>query len=66
MLTTADVAQKLGISVKRVQVLIQAGLLPATKHSRDWLMTEQDLAPMPRRSAGWQRGRKRKAEDESA
>ena len=63
---TADVAQKLGITVRRVQVLIQAGLLLATKHGRDWLMTEQDLAQMPRRSAGWPRGRKRKAEDESA
>jgi excisionase family DNA binding protein len=66
MLTTADAAQKLGISVRRVQVLIQVGLLPATKHGRDWLITEQDLAQMPRRAAGWPRGRKRKAEDESA
>jgi hypothetical protein len=47
MLTTAAVAQKLGISVKRVQVLIQAGLLLATKHGQDWLMTEQALAPCP-------------------
>ena len=66
MRTTAAVAQKLGISVRRAQVLMQVGLLPATKHGRDWLMTEQDLAQMPRRSAGWPRGRKHKAEDESA
>jgi hypothetical protein len=39
-LTTAAVAQQLGIRVRRVQVLMQGGLLPATHHGRDGLMTE--------------------------
>ena len=65
MLTTAAVAQKLGIRVRRVQVRMQGGVLPATQQGRDGLMTEQDLAHRPRRSAGWPRGRQHRAEDES-
>src|SRR6516162_1713025 len=33
------------------------------RHGRDWLMAKQGVAQMPRRSAGWSRGRKRQAED---
>lgn len=42
-LTTKEAAEKLGISVRQVQTLIQQGRLPATKKGRDWFILESDL-----------------------
>jgi excisionase family DNA binding protein len=42
-LTTKEVADKLGISVRQVQTLISLGRLPATKKGRDWFILESDL-----------------------
>jgi excisionase family DNA binding protein len=52
MLTTADVAHRLGVSLRRVQALIQAGRLPAVKHGRDWVIAETDLAHLTRHPPG--------------
>jgi excisionase family DNA binding protein len=42
-LTTKEVAEKLGISLRQVQTLIQRDRLPATKKGRDWFVLESDL-----------------------
>ena len=42
-LTTKEVAEKLNISLRQVQTLIQQNKLPATKKGRDWFIKEQDL-----------------------
>lgn len=42
-LTTKEVAEKLNISRRQVQTLIQQEKLPATKKGRDWFVKEQDL-----------------------
>ncbi len=42
-LTTKEVAEKMCISRRQVQTLIQQEKLPATKKGRDWFVKEQDL-----------------------
>ncbi len=44
LLTTAEVADRLGITVGRVQQLIWEGKLPAERMGRDYLIKESDLA----------------------
>jgi excisionase family DNA binding protein len=39
-LTTKQVAEKLGITPRRVQALIEVGKLPAQKFGRDYLIKE--------------------------
>ncbi len=51
-LTTAEVARRFGISVRRVQALIRAGRLPARKHGRDWLIASAAIETFPRRPPG--------------
>ncbi len=43
-LTTKEVAEKLNISVRQVQTLIQQNRLPAIKKGRDWFIKEQDVS----------------------
>jgi excisionase family DNA binding protein len=57
-LTTAQAAERLGVSDRRVRQYIATGALKAGRAGRDWLINERDLmrfAPLP---AG--RPRKRK------
>jgi excisionase family DNA binding protein len=62
-LTTKEVAEELGISVRQVQTLIQRNRLPATKKGRDWFVMESDLEPVrERKKTG--RPPKPKADDE--
>lgn len=42
-LTTKEVAEELGISLRQVQTLIQRNRIPATKKGRDWFVLEKDL-----------------------
>jgi excisionase family DNA binding protein len=42
-LTTKQAAEKLGITLGRVQALIETGRLPATKYGRDYMIREKDL-----------------------
>lgn len=51
-LTTAEAAARLGVSVRRVQALIEAGRLPARKYGRDWLIPETALAAVAERKPG--------------
>ena len=49
-LTTEQVAQRLGITPRRVRALITAGRLKAKKIGRDYLIDSRDLAkftPLP-------------------
>ena len=52
LLTTKEVAEKLGVTVRRVQALIQAGRLPAQKVGRDFLIQEKDIKLIEDRKPG--------------
>ena len=51
-LTTKQVAEKLGISTRRVQALIVSGRLPAEKFGRDYMIREKDLKLVENRKVG--------------
>lgn len=62
MLTTPEVAERLGISTRRVLALIHAGRLPSQQFGRDHLVKESDLKLVEDRKTG----RPRKAESAKA
>ena len=51
-LTTKEVAEKLGVSVGRVQQFIAEGRLPATKIGQTNLVKESDLKLVQERKTG--------------
>ena len=61
MLTTPEVAERLGISTRRVLALIHAGRLPSQQFGRDHLVKESDLKLVEDRKPG----RPRKAQTPS-
>jgi len=62
LLTTPEVADRLGISTRRVLALIQSGRLPSQQFGRDHLVKESDLKLVEDRKPG----RPRKAQSEKA
>ncbi len=60
LLTTKETAERLGVTVTRVQQLIAAGSLPAEKMGRDYFIKEDDLKLVEDRKPG----RPRKAQTE--
>lgn len=52
LLTTVEVAERLGVSPRRVRELITDGRLPAEKKGRDYLIKEFDLAKVQNRKPG--------------
>jgi len=52
LLTTNEVAERLGVTVARVQKLIWDGRLPATKMGRDYVIQEEDLKLVEDRKPG--------------
>ena len=52
LLTTKEVAEKLGVSMRMVQLLIQSGRLPAQKFGRDYMIKEKDLKLVGNRKVG--------------
>ncbi len=44
LIGTKEAAAKLGVSLRRVQQLIELGTLPAQKIGRDYLIQEKDLS----------------------
>ena len=52
MITTAEAAERLGVTVRRVQALIAAGKLPAQKFGRDYMIDEKDLKLVADRKVG--------------
>ncbi len=61
LLTTKQVAERLGISIARVHQLINEGRLPAEKIGRDYLIKDDDLKLVEDRKPG----RPPKAKDET-
>jgi excisionase family DNA binding protein len=51
-LTTKEAAERLGITPRRVQALIEAGRLPAQKFGRDYMIKEADLKLVEDRKVG--------------
>ncbi|MDQ3917406.1 MAG: helix-turn-helix domain-containing protein [Acidobacteriota bacterium] len=51
-ITTKEAAERLGITVTRVQQLILAGRLPAEKRGRDYFIKEEDLRLVEDRKPG--------------
>jgi excisionase family DNA binding protein len=51
-LTTKQAAERLGITPRRVQALIEAERLPAQKFGRDYMIREKDLKLVEERKAG--------------
>jgi excisionase family DNA binding protein len=52
LLTTKEVAERLGVSVRRVHALIQDERLPAKKFGRDYMIQEKDLELVKERKPG--------------
>ena len=52
LLTTKETAEKLGVSVRRIQAMITEGSLPATKLGRDYVIKESDLEFVKDRKPG--------------
>jgi excisionase family DNA binding protein len=52
LLTTKEAAEKLGVTVTRVQQLILAERLPAEKKGRDYFIKEEDLKLVEDRKPG--------------
>jgi len=52
LLTTKETADKLGVSVRRVQAMITDGSLPASKLGRDYVIKESDLEVVKDRKPG--------------
>jgi excisionase family DNA binding protein len=52
LLTTPQVAARLGVTVARVQALIWSGRLPAEKVGRDYIIKEEDLKLVSDRKPG--------------
>jgi excisionase family DNA binding protein len=52
MLTTAQVAERLKVSLRRVRQLIEAGRLPSQQFGRDHLIKESDLKLVADRRPG--------------
>ena len=52
LLTTNEVAARLGVTIKRVQAMIRDGRLPAEKMGRDYFIKEADLKLVEDRKPG--------------
>jgi excisionase family DNA binding protein len=52
MLTTKEVAERLGVTMRRIQALIKNGRLPAQKFGRDYMVKEKDLKLVAERKPG--------------
>lgn len=54
LLTTDDVAKKLGVTTRQVRRLIEVGRLPAVRLGRDLFVKPEDLAAFKPRKRGRQ------------
>ncbi|HVF56598.1 MAG TPA: helix-turn-helix domain-containing protein [Pyrinomonadaceae bacterium] len=52
LLTTGEVAARLGVTMKRVQAMIRDERLPAEKRGRDYFIKENDLKLVEDRKPG--------------
>jgi excisionase family DNA binding protein len=52
LITSKEASEELGVSVRRVLALINAGKLPAKKLGRDWVIRKSDLGLVRVRKPG--------------
>jgi excisionase family DNA binding protein len=52
ILTAAQAAERLGVSVRRVQQLVKEGRLPAEQFGGAWMIKEEDLKLVENRKVG--------------
>ena len=52
LLTTKQVAERLGVTIKRIQAMIRDERLPAQKFGRDYMIKESDLRLVQDRRPG--------------
>jgi len=52
LMTTAEAADRLGLTVRAVQKMIEAGRLRARKIGRDYLIEPHALGSIPKQAAG--------------
>jgi excisionase family DNA binding protein len=52
ILTAAQAAERLGVSVRRVQQLVKEGRLPAEQFGGSWMIKEEDLKLVENRKVG--------------
>lgn len=52
LLTTKETAERLGVTIRRVNDLITAGRLPATRFGRAYMIKESDLKLVENRQPG--------------
>ena len=58
-LTTRQVAERLGVTLRSVQALVTSGRLPAQKFGRDYMIREKDLKLVEERKVGRPKGDKK-------
>lgn len=52
LLTTAEAATRLGLTVRAIQKMIEGGRLPARKVGRDYLIDPSALEDIPKQAVG--------------
>jgi excisionase family DNA binding protein len=52
LITTAEAAERLKLTIRAVQKMIEAERLPARKVGRDYLIDPADLENIPKQAAG--------------
>lgn len=52
LLTTAEAAEQLGLTVRAIQKMIEVGRLEARKVGRDYLITPDALKDIPKKASG--------------
>lgn len=60
LLTTAEVAARLGVSPRRVRAMITARRIPAIRYGRDWLISPRHLERVAIRKPGRPPGKRRR------
>jgi excisionase family DNA binding protein len=66
LINTTEAAERLGITPRRLRVLIREERVPARKVARDWLIEESDLEQVAERIPGYPKGRPRKRSNTDA
>ncbi len=64
-MTTQQVAEELGVSVRRVQAMIVSGRLRARKVGRSYTVHARDVERVRERKPGWRKGVSRNRQEKS-
>lgn len=66
LLTVAQAANRLGVSVARVRVWLAEGRIQGQRVGRDWVISEASLSRPEPKPAGRKRGPKKESTDDQA